>query len=70
MRQAADLIDAYQTVPSIDGLHIVQTLSRNQTFACCFRHASGETAVLPAEEALEDDWAMALAEASARMIIE
>jgi hypothetical protein len=70
MRRAADLIDACQTLPALDGLHIVQTLGGNRTLAYCFRHAGGESTVLTPEEALEDDWALALAEAAGRMIIE
>jgi hypothetical protein len=70
MRQAADLMDAAQTVPSFDGLHVVQTLKEQQTTAYCFLYSDGEAGVLPAEQAFVDDWAEALSEAAGRMSID
>jgi hypothetical protein len=70
MRQARDLLEAVETVPQIDGLHIVQTLQGQKSFAYCFLHADGETGILPADKALADDWAEALAEAAPRMTLE
>lgn len=70
MRVARDVMEAIETVPDFDGFHIVQTLVAQKSMAYCFLHASGETGVLPAEEAMEDDWAKALAEALWRMTLE
>jgi hypothetical protein len=70
MRAATDVMEAAETVPQFDGLHIVQTLQEHASMAYCFLHSQGETAVLPAEEALEDDWAAALAQAAPRMSLE
>jgi hypothetical protein len=70
MRAAGDVMEAAETVPRFDGLHIVQTLQEHTSMAYCFLHSQGEIAVLPAEEALEDDWAAALAQAAPRMSLE
>jgi hypothetical protein len=70
MRAASDVMEAAETVPQFDGLHIVQTLQEHASMAYCFLHSQGEIAVLPAEEALEDDWAAALAQAALRMSLE
>ena len=60
MRVARDLNEAMETVPQFDGLHIVQTLQGQQSIAYCFLHIDGETSVLPVDQAMEDDWAIAL----------
>lgn len=70
MRVARDLTEAMATVPPFDGLHIVQTLQGQRSFAYCFLHAEGEIAILPVEGAMEDDWAIALDEAAAWMTFE
>ena len=70
VRTAVDVMDAVQTVPQLDGLHIVQTLRGQVSMAYCFLHAEGQTSVLSLEQAMEDDWAAAFAAAAARMTFE
>jgi hypothetical protein len=69
LRVARDVLEAIETVPQLDGLHIVQTIKGHLSIAYCFIHADGETAALPVEMVLEDDWATALADATPRMTL-
>lgn len=70
IRMARDLMEAVDTVPEFDGYHIVQSHFNGRSVAYCFLHYGGETGVLPVQQAMEDDWAMALAEAMPRMLLE
>lgn len=65
-----DVFEAAETVPPLDGLHVVQNLKGQTSMAYCFLRAEGVTSVLPAGEAMEDDWDTILAAAGSRMTLE
>lgn len=69
VRQARDVVDATATVPLFDGLHVVETLRGRETMAYLFHRASDETICVPADDAMVDDWAEAMAEAAPRMTL-